>query len=114
MSMKNNWQSVCSRRDLVAGGGVCALVENQQVAIFYLPEETPDVYAIDNFDPIGGAAVLSRGIVGDIQGQLVVASPLYKDHFSLIDGHCLEKPARLRVWPARIADEQVQVSMPAD
>jgi len=114
MSMQESWHSVCSRRDLVAEGGVCALVENQQVAIFYLPEEQPQVYALDNFDPLGGAAVLSRGIVGDLQGQLVVASPVYKDHFSLIDGRCLENPVRLRVWPVRIAGDQVQVQLPAD
>jgi len=35
-------------------------------------------------------SVLSRGIVGDIKGELVVASPLYKQHFSLLTGKCLE------------------------
>ena len=41
------------------------------------------VYALDNFDPHSGANVLSRGIVGDLSGELVVASPVYKHHFSL-------------------------------
>ena len=37
------------------------------------------------------AAVLqARGIVGDIKGVAVVASPVYKQHFSLKSGHCLE------------------------
>ena len=42
--------------------------------------------------PLGtfAANVLSRGIVGDIQGQLVVASPLYKQHFNLETGVCLQ------------------------
>ena len=31
--------------------------------------------------PLGEAFVLSRGIVGDIQDELCVASPLYKQHF---------------------------------
>ena len=34
----------------------------------------------------------SRGIVGDLQGEPVVASPIYKHHFSLITGRCLEDP----------------------
>jgi len=40
--------------------------------------------------PIGKANVLSRGMVGDINERLVVASPLYKQHFDLQTGECLE------------------------
>lgn len=84
------WRAVCTLDDLVPGSGVCALVGDHQVAIFYLPSEKPTLYALDNWDPLGGAAVLYRGIVGDIDGELVVASPLYKQHFSLVTGQCLE------------------------
>ena len=76
-----NWVNVCHLRDLEPDSGVCALVDGKQVAIFYLPREN-SVYAIQNYDPISKANVLSRGIVGDINGELVVASPLYKQHFS--------------------------------
>lgn len=86
----NQWQPLCALSDLVENAGVCALVNGQQVAIFFLPAETPRVYAIGNWDPIGRANVLSRGIVGDLKGELVVASPLYKQHFSLVTGKCLE------------------------
>lgn len=82
--------TLCQRADLVAGSGVCALLEGRQIALFYLPEASPQVYAIDNWDPIGKAHVLSRGIVGDVAGRLVVASPLYKQHFDLLTGECLE------------------------
>ena len=34
--------------------------------------------------------VLSRGLISDIKGHLTVASPLYKQHFVLSDGRCLE------------------------
>jgi nitrite reductase (NADH) small subunit len=37
--------------------------------------------------------VLSRGIVGDLKGEVVVASPVYKQHFNLASGQCLEDPA---------------------
>ena len=110
----NEWYPVCRIGDLVAGSGVCALVNGQQVAIYYLPGEPQRVFAVDNFDPIGKANVLSRGIVGDVQGQLAVASPLYKEHFSLINGRCLEKGEyAVRVWPARIDGNSVQVQQPA-
>lgn len=109
----SQWYSACALDDLVAGSGVCALINGQQVAIFYLPDETPSIYALDNYDPIGAANILSRGIVGDIQGDLVVASPLYKEHFSLQSGRCLEKPAySVRVWPVQIVGNSVQVQQP--
>lgn len=110
----SEWYSICKVSDLVVGSGVAALVNGQQVAIYYLPDEAPQIYALDNYDPIGGANVLSRGIIGDVQGQLVVASPLYKEHFSLTSGRCLEKAEyAVRVWPARIENGAVQLQQPA-
>ncbi|MGZ8193595.1 MAG: nitrite reductase (NAD(P)H) small subunit, partial [Methylobacter sp.] len=41
------WVDVCSVDDLQPNSGVCALVEGQQVAIFYMPKEKA-VYAINN------------------------------------------------------------------
>jgi hypothetical protein len=43
-------------------------------------------------DPFFAANVLSRGIVGEHDGELWVASPLKKQRFRLRDGHCLENP----------------------
>lgn len=85
----SQWFPVCKFKDLASQEGICALVDGQQVAIFYLPEEQ-QLFAIGNWDPIGKANILSRGIIGDINGELVVASPLYKQHFSLKTGKCLE------------------------
>ena len=65
---KSQSQPICTRDDLVPGSGVCALVEGEQVALFYLPAEQQQVYALSNRDPIGDANVLSRGVVGDIAG----------------------------------------------
>ena len=53
------WQHICTREDLVAGSGVAALINGEQVALFYLPDQSPPLYAIGNHDPIGGANVLS-------------------------------------------------------
>ena len=60
---------------------MCALLDGQQVAMFRVGDA---VHAIGNHDPASGANVLSRGIVGDVAGELVVASPMYKQHFSLV------------------------------
>ena len=36
--------------------------------------------------------MLSRGLTGDLQGERVVASPIYKHHFALTSGRCIEDP----------------------
>jgi NAD(P)H-dependent nitrite reductase small subunit len=105
------WQTVCSVADLQADSGICALVEGRQVAIFYMPKDKA-VYAINNYDPFGHANVLSRGIIGDINGQPVVASPLYKQHFNLNTGVCLEdETVTLPTYAVRIENGCVQVSI---
>lgn len=107
------WQSVCSQQDLVNDSGVVVWLDGAQVALFYLPGlEGKTLYAIDNHDPQSGANVIGRGLVGNIKGDLVVASPIYKQHFRLEDGSCLEYPEqRLRVWPARLNEGRVEVGI---
>jgi nitrite reductase (NADH) small subunit len=76
--------------------------------VFYIPNEIPSVYALDNWDPLGEAFVLSRGIIGDIQDELCVASPLYKQHFALTDGRCLDAPGiAVKNWPVEVRGEEV-------
>ena len=92
---------VCRLEEIVPETGVCALVGGEQVAVFRLNEGT--VYAVGNHDPFSRANVLSRGIVGDLGGELVVASPVYKQHFSLRTGRCLEDASvRIPVYAARV------------
>tara|TARA_Y100001949_G_scaffold168375_1_gene167061 strand:+ start:1024 stop:1338 length:315 start_codon:yes stop_codon:yes gene_type:complete len=80
---------VCALTDIAPNTGVCALFEGEQVALFRIGD-TEQVFAISNYDPIGKANVLSRGITGTLGERIVVASPLYKQHFDLQTGECLE------------------------
>ena len=108
-----NWIEVCGLDDLPVNAGVAARVAGRQIAIYYLPAETPAVYALDNWDPLGEAAVLARGIVGDLGGALVVASPLYKQHFRLADGQCLEDATvQVAAYPVRVDGDRVWVAVP--
>ena len=112
MPVQAAWKPLCARADLVPNSGVVARVEGQQVALIYLPETEQQVFAIGNRDPKSGANVIGRGIVGHLQGELVIASPLYKQHFRLNDGGCLEYPEQhLPVWPVRLNGEQVEVQL---
>jgi len=99
---------VCQLEDIVPNCGVCALVDGRQVAIFRLDDER--LFAIGNRDPFSGANVLSRGIVGDLNGELVVASPVYKQHFSLLTGRCIEDASvSVPVYETRVDGKDVVV-----
>lgn len=105
----NNWITVCNESDLTADTGICALHEGEQVAIFK-PALTSELYAVSNFDPFGKANVMSRGILGSIGESLVVASPLYKQHFDLKTGVCLEDESEaLKTYQVRVEAGQVQL-----
>ena len=108
MKRHENSIAVCRLSDIVPNTGVCALVNGRQIAVFRLDDDS--LYAIDNYDPFSRANVMSRGIVGDLKGELVVASPIYKQHFSLKTGQCQEDPAvRIPVYTVRLEDETVWV-----
>lgn len=105
-----NWVEVCALDDITPNTGVGALIENQQIALFRVGHEKR-VYALSNQDPFSKAFVMSRGILGDLQGERVVASPIYKQHFSLATGRCLEdKDQKLLVFPSKIENGKVWIS----
>lgn len=108
--IETEWVSVCGEKDLAPNSGLCALVKGQQVAIFY-SKILDEVFAIGNYDPIGKANVLSRGIIGSIGDDVVVASPLYKQHFNLRTGECIDSPNHsVPVYPVQIVDGRIQIN----
>jgi nitrite reductase (NADH) small subunit len=104
------WTQACRLDYLIPGRGVAVLLRGgRQAALFLLDDGM--LYAVGNIDPIGRAAVMSRGIVGDRGGIPVVATPLLKQAFSLIDGRCLDDDsAALPVYAVRVDDGIVSVS----
>lgn len=96
------WTTACDYDHLIPGRGVGVLLDDgEQAALFRLADGS--VHAIGNIDPFFGAGVLSRGLVGDRGGRVVVASPLNKQRFALDDGSCLEDPRiAVPVYPARV------------
>ena len=106
-----NWIAVCLLDEIVPDTGVCALLNGRQVAVFRIGETNARVFAIDNFDPNAQAAVLSRGLVGSIGERIVVASPIYKQHFDLESGECLEAPHHsVASYPARLEGGKVWIA----
>ena len=103
------YQKICTLNDLTPELGVSALINGEQVAIFRLKDNR--VYAIANYDPFSQANVLSRGLTCDLKGKTCVASPIYKQHFDLLTGQCLEDDAvSIKIYSVKIEGETVLVA----
>ena len=104
------WVDVCDMAVIPRNTGVCARVDGLPIAIFRVGDDDR-LFALSNIDPATGVSVLSRGILGDLQGEKVVASPLYKQHYSLATGRCLEDGAlSVPVYPVLLQEGRVMVS----
>ena len=110
--------AVCPFDRLTPELGVAALIGDHQIAIFRLADGS--VHAVQNLDPFSGAQVMSRGITGSKGEVPTIASPIYKQVFSLLDGTCLvtmDKSTHqglapdLRVYPVAVVDGQVVVTV---
>jgi nitrite reductase (NADH) small subunit len=102
------WKRICRLEQILPDTGVAALVDGHQVAIFRLRDGR--LFAVDNHDPCSGSNVLSRGIVGDVDGVPVVASPIHKQRFALATGRCIDdEAATVAVHPVRLCGDVVEV-----
>ena len=103
-----SWETICTISDLPPNTGVAALVNGVQIAIFRAGDE---VYALNNYCPFAKANVISRGIIGDLGGELCVASPIYKQHYTLNTGQCLEdETVKLPRYEVRLTGDKVELS----
>lgn len=107
----SGWTTACPVGHLTPNRGVGVLLpDGAQAALFRLDDGT--VHAVGNVDPFSGAAVMSRGIVGDRAGRPCVQSPIKKQAFALDDGCCLDdENVRIAVYRTRMtADGCVEIS----
>jgi nitrite reductase (NADH) small subunit len=109
---QETWTDVCALDDIVPDTGVCALLGERQVAVVRVGWGE-EVYALDNFDPVAKAFVLSRGIVGDAGGIVKIASPITKRAFDLRTGRCLDEASvSVPVFDVRVREGRVEVRTP--
>ncbi|MGU3498303.1 nitrite reductase small subunit NirD [Mycobacterium sp. C31M] len=105
------WTTACGLDRLLPCRGVGVLLPGGvQVALFRLDDGS--LHAVGNIDPFSGAAVMSRGIVGDRGGRACVQSPIKKQAFALDDGVCLDDPQKsVPVYRTRVTpDGLVQIA----
>ena len=103
------WTAACRYDYLIPNRGVGVLLpDGAQAALFRLDDGS--LRAVGNIDPFSGAAVMSRGIVGDRGGRTTVQTPIKKQAFALDNGICLDDPdVALPVYATRIVDGYVEV-----
>ncbi|PSK98830.1 nitrite reductase (NADH) small subunit [Murinocardiopsis flavida] len=106
--------AACPAHRVTTERGVALLLpDGSQAAVFRTGDGA--LYALDNVDPFSGAAVLSRGIVGDRAGEPTVASPMLKQVYSLRTGVCLDDPeVRVAVFDVEERDGVVEVAARPD
>ena len=105
------WLDVCALEQITPGTGAAALIDGEQIAIVR-PSSDPQVYALSNFDPFSKAFVIARGIIGDRNGVLKIASPVYKQNFSLETGQCLDdESVSLPTYETRVVAGRVHVKI---
>lgn len=105
------WTDVCAFDALTPDRGVAALVAGVPVAIFRLSAGDA-LHVLSNIDPMSGAGIISRGIVGSRGEVPTVASPMYKQVFDLRTGACLDRPDQsLAVHPVEMRDGRIFVAI---
>jgi nitrite reductase (NADH) small subunit len=105
-----SWFPVCPFVRLPVERAVCVLVGGEQVALVRTREDR--LYAVDNLDPVTGAMVMSRGIVGSRGDRDVLISPLHKQAYDLQTGTCLDLPdVWLGVHDVRVVGGDVEVGL---
>ncbi|MFD6952140.1 nitrite reductase small subunit [Nocardiopsis sp. TSRI0078] len=104
------WIDACPAARLRPEDGVAILLPDRTQAALFRTRDG-HLYAVDNIDPYTGAAVISRGIVGDRAGEPTIASPMLKNVFSLRTGQSLDDAdVHLNTWPVRQNGTTVQIA----
>lgn len=104
------WYPVCPFDRLPIERAVCVLVSGEQVALVRTRDDK--LFAVDNLDPVSGAMVMSRGIVGSRGDLDVLISPMHKQAYDLATGGCLDLPDLwLGTHEVRVVDGEVGLSV---
>ncbi len=106
------WTRVGSVNDFPTEGGSAIRYGYMQLAVFHFASRG-EWYVTQNMCPHKREFVLSRGILGDQQGEPKVACPMHKKTFSLKTGGCLTgEPYSIQTFPVKVVGDDVLVLLP--
>ena len=107
-----SWVRVGTVDDFPSNGGATIKYGNVQIAVFNFTSRD-EWYACQQMCPHKKAFVLSRGIIGDLDGTPKVACPLHKKNFSLESGECLGGgDYAVQVFSVRVEGKDVYLDLP--
>ncbi len=103
----SHWHDVAAEADLFEDAGIAVTVADTELALFRVAGQ---VHAIHNACSHGLARLCEGWVVGE-----EIECPLHQGRFSLHTGEATFGPAceSVRVWPVRIQDGRVWVSLDA-
>lgn len=111
---ETEWVAVGDVGDFPQDGGGTVKYGKVQLAVFNFTSRG-EWYACQQMCPHRKAFVLSRGIIGDVQGVPKVACPMHKKAFALDDGRSLSgEEYAVRTFPVRVEGGQVFLKLPPE
>ncbi len=111
MSLNKVWVEAAKTEDIPENGGACVLLGGKQIAIFHLKSKD-QWYACDNLCKHKMQNVLSRGILGDHNGEPKIACPLHKKSYSLLTGKNLNgEDYAIEIYPVKAENGSVYVEL---
>ena len=110
---EHSWVKVGTVGDFPVNGGATIKYGDVQIAVFNFASRG-EWYACQQMCPHKKAFVVSRGIIGDLDGIPKIACPLHKKNFSLESGECLSgEDYAVQIFPVRVEGEDVYLNLPA-
>ncbi len=107
------WYKACRMEDVPAGGGVAIKYGAEQIAIFHF-DRKGEWYATQNQCPHKLQMILSRGMLGDHDGEPKVACPFHKQTFSLKTGESFSGDCdNIKTYPVKTGEGYVFVDVSA-
>lgn len=103
------WFKAAKTSDFPQDGGACVKYKDIQVAVFNFSRRS-EWYACQNLCPHKMQMVLSRGMIGSLEGQPKVACPFHKKTFSLESGACLSgEEESISIFPVKVENDFVYI-----
>jgi nitrite reductase (NADH) small subunit len=92
--------------------GACVKYNDKQIAVFNHTLKN-EWFATQNLCPHKNEMALSRGLIGDKEGEAKVACPFHKKTYSLKTGKCFgDSLYKIDVYPVKIIDQYVYIGIP--
>ena len=105
------WFHACSVHDVPVDGGACVLYGNEQIAVFNFSSHG-EWYATQNLCPHKMQMALSRGMIGDVNGEPKVACPFHKKTYSLENGCNLNgENYSIKIYPVKVVNDAVFIGI---